>query len=105
MWQHIRPLILYGLVIVLLIMSVKRVNQTEVMLIERFGKFQKILKPGIHFILPFAEAPRHIHWRHLVIPPGAPALHGSLRAFASANRSVLWFSSCPTACDEGPRGL
>jgi regulator of protease activity HflC (stomatin/prohibitin superfamily) len=40
------------------------------MLIERFGKFHKILKPGIHFIIPVVDQPRTIHWRYLVIKPG-----------------------------------
>ena len=73
LWENIPALALYALVILVLSVSIKRVNQTEVMLIERFGKFQKILKPGIHFIIPLIEAPRFIHWRHLVIPPGMPS--------------------------------
>ncbi len=71
--EQLTPFAVYAVLLILLRMSFKRVNQTEVMLIERFGKFQKILKPGIHFIIPGIEAPRHIHWRHLVIPPGMPS--------------------------------
>ena len=51
--------------------SLKRVRQTEVMLIERFGRFSRILKPGLHFIVPVVEAPRTIEWRFLTIKPGA----------------------------------
>ncbi len=38
------------------------VNQGEVIIVERFGKFDRILKPGIHFLIPFFERPRDICW-------------------------------------------
>eukprot|EP00771_Trimastix_marina_P003952 gnl/Trimastix_PCT/671.p2 GENE.gnl/Trimastix_PCT/671~~gnl/Trimastix_PCT/671.p2 ORF type:complete len:366 (+),score=122.47 gnl/Trimastix_PCT/671:79-1176(+) len=53
-----------------LCMSCKIVRQAQVMVIERFGKFKKILKPGIHFILPVIDQPRRIHWRYLHTPIG-----------------------------------
>jgi len=38
------------------------VNQAEAIIIERFGKYDRILKPGIHMIVPFIEKPRDIVW-------------------------------------------
>lgn len=38
------------------------VNQSEIIIIERFGKFDRVLKPGIHMIAPFIEKPRDIVW-------------------------------------------
>ena len=38
------------------------VKQAEVILIERFGEFNKILEAGIHFILPFVDQPRKTLW-------------------------------------------
>ena len=61
--------IVWAVIIFAATFSVKRIKQTEVMLIERFGKFQKILKPGLHFIIPVLEQPRTIHWRYYNIRP------------------------------------
>lgn len=61
--------IVWAVIIFTATFSVKRIKQTEVMLIERFGKFQKILKPGLHFIIPVLEQPRTIHWRYYNIRP------------------------------------
>ncbi|KYR02251.1 Stomatin protein 2 [Tieghemostelium lacteum] len=67
-------LIVFGLLFILWIVSrkiVKVVRHTEVMIIERFGKFHATLNPGIHFIMPFVDSPRLIHWRYIDIPVGA----------------------------------
>lgn len=44
--------------------SVYLVQQAEVMIIERFGKFDRILHPGIHFVLPFVEVARLVSWSY-----------------------------------------
>ena len=31
------------------------------MIIERFGRFNRILGPGLQFIVPFIDTPRGIH--------------------------------------------
>lgn len=41
------------------------VNQAEAIIIERLGRFDRILKPGLHMILPFIERPRNIVWSFL----------------------------------------
>ena len=49
--------------------SVYLVKQAETIIIERFGKFERILMPGIHFVIPFIEAPRQILWSY-ILPEG-----------------------------------
>ena len=39
----------------------KIVNQAQVMIIERLGRFNRILHPGLQFIVPFIDTPRGIH--------------------------------------------
>jgi regulator of protease activity HflC (stomatin/prohibitin superfamily) len=43
------------------------VRQAEVVIIERFGKFYKILHPGIHVVVPFIERPRTILWTTVIL--------------------------------------
>jgi regulator of protease activity HflC (stomatin/prohibitin superfamily) len=38
------------------------VRQAEVVIIERFGKFYRILEPGIHIVIPFIDTSRHVYW-------------------------------------------
>jgi regulator of protease activity HflC (stomatin/prohibitin superfamily) len=45
--------ILLGIIVLLLLMSLKTVRPTERGLIERFGKYARFANPGLHFILPF----------------------------------------------------
>lgn len=49
-------------ILALLAMSIYLVRQAEVMIIERFGKFDRIIGPGLHFIIPFVEQPRSVVW-------------------------------------------
>lgn len=46
--------------------SVYLIRQAETMIIERFGRFDRILSPGIHLVVPFIERPRQIMWSHIV---------------------------------------
>lgn len=41
----------------------KVVKQAEVMIIERLGKFRKVLKSGLHLIVPIVDKPRKVNWR------------------------------------------
>lgn len=48
--------IVFGIVaIIFFIKTVKRVNQGEEWVVERLGKFHKILLPGLRFVLPFVD--------------------------------------------------
>ena len=39
------------------------VQQAEVVIVERLGKFDRILESGFNFIIPIIEAPRAIDWK------------------------------------------
>ncbi len=48
-------IILAAVVFIVIICSIKVVRQSTVVVVERLGKFRKILETGIHFVLPFFE--------------------------------------------------
>ena len=50
-------------VIMFSVKGFKVVQQAEVMIIERLGKFKEILGPGLHFIIPVIDSPRGIYWK------------------------------------------
>ena len=54
------------LAILLLAMLIRRsvllVQQAEVVLIERLGKYNRTLMPGFHVLIPFVEVPRTVTW-------------------------------------------
>ncbi|MGN0192657.1 MAG: SPFH domain-containing protein [Candidatus Gastranaerophilaceae bacterium] len=49
--------------------SVKIVRQAEVMIIERLGKFDRILESGFQVIVPFIDTPRGINWKQTATMP------------------------------------
>lgn len=51
--------------ITLVLKSVYLVKQAETIVIERLGRFDRILTPGLHVIIPFLEAPRTVVWTFL----------------------------------------
>ena len=54
-------IVLLGIALFTLIIIIKGfrvVNQSEVMVIERLGKFYKLLSPGVHIIIPLVDVPR-----------------------------------------------
>lgn len=65
MFFSILFLIIIIAVINFLIKSVYIVKQSEAIVIERLGKFSRVLHPGIHFIIPFFEKPRSVEWTYL----------------------------------------
>lgn len=48
-------LIILALILVALLISIKVVNTGQVFIVERFGKYNRILEPGWHLIIPFAD--------------------------------------------------
>jgi len=58
--------IVFGVFVLFLIVTLLRstylVKQSEVIMVERLGKFHVILKSGLHFIIPFVDAPRKVLW-------------------------------------------
>ena len=39
------------------------VRQASVMIVERWGKFHAVLKPGVHWLMPIMDSARVINWR------------------------------------------
>ncbi|MBU4269282.1 SPFH/Band 7/PHB domain protein [Candidatus Dependentiae bacterium] len=48
------------------------VKQSEVIMVERLGKYNKMLKSGIHFVIPFIDQPRRVFWTFVKEAPSAP---------------------------------
>jgi regulator of protease activity HflC (stomatin/prohibitin superfamily) len=57
--------ILFLFLVILLSKSVYLVQQAEVMIIERLGKFDRIIGPGLHIVVPFIEQPRKVVWTYM----------------------------------------
>ncbi len=55
--------ILIALAIIYVIKGVVIVQQAEVVIIERLGRFEKVLQSGLNFIIPILEAPRGMAWK------------------------------------------
>lgn len=58
--------IFFGVVVLFIALflfsAVYLVHQAEVIIIERFGRFDRMLTPGLHLIVPFIDAPRQVSW-------------------------------------------
>jgi regulator of protease activity HflC (stomatin/prohibitin superfamily) len=48
---------------ILVIKGVKIVQQAEVIIIERLGRYNRTLESGFNFIIPIIEVSRFIHWK------------------------------------------
>ncbi|HNW26573.1 MAG TPA: SPFH domain-containing protein [Candidatus Gastranaerophilaceae bacterium] len=55
--------VLIILAIIYVMKGVIIVQQAEVVIIERLGKFERVLQSGLNFIIPIIEAPRGMQWR------------------------------------------
>lgn len=54
---------LIALAIIFVAKGVIIVQQAEVVIVERLGKFDRVLESGFNFIIPILEAPRAIDWK------------------------------------------
>lgn len=54
----------------IILKSVYLVRQAEAIIVERFGRFDRILGPGMHVIVPFIERPRQVLWSYIVPEAG-----------------------------------
>jgi len=61
--------ILTGLVLLfsalIIIKGIRIVKQSETIVIERLGKYHKILEAGINVIIPIIDQPRAVQWRYV----------------------------------------
>ena len=53
------------ILIILIRRSVILVRQAEVVIVERFGRYHRLLQPGLHMIVPFIDNLRTIVWTHI----------------------------------------
>lgn len=63
-------LFILAMVVILIIIIVAKgftiVQQAEVVIIERLGRYHKTLESGVNIILPFLDKPRKMEWRYVV---------------------------------------
>ena len=55
--------VLVALVVIYVLKGIIIIQQAEAVIVERLGKFEKELSPGLNFIFPILEAPRSIAWK------------------------------------------
>lgn len=60
-------IVIFGIIIIVgvlfAIKGMKVISQSETMVIERFGRFCRILPAGINIVWPFIDRPKNITWR------------------------------------------
>lgn len=73
----ISVVLLMGIVLLVVIIIVKGfrvVQQAEVMIVERLGRYHKTLHSGINIIIPLIDKPRPAIWRYVEQDPRAPGV-------------------------------
>lgn len=55
--------VLLGLAVVLIYFSIIVVKEKEVVVLQRCGRFHRVLDPNIHLTIPFFDRPRKYSWR------------------------------------------
>jgi regulator of protease activity HflC (stomatin/prohibitin superfamily) len=84
-----------AIVILLLGSAIKIIGQAEVMVIERLGRFHRLARSGLNFLIPMIERPRHIDVRLFDLDrTGTKRLSGST-ARIDLREQVLNFPSQP----------
>ena len=72
-------IIFFGVIVIFFMLVLAKatylVRQAEVIIIERFGSFHTILRPGIHFIVPFIDQPRRVFWTFVKEDPRGKTLY------------------------------
>ncbi len=64
-------LILIFALVIYIAMAIKVVQQYELALVERFGRYRKTINPGLNFIIPFIDKVKKVDMRERVadVPP------------------------------------
>ncbi len=58
-------LVVAAIAAIVAVRSIKIVGQAEVLIVERFGRFNRIARSGLNILIPFVELPRSIDVRYL----------------------------------------
>jgi len=67
------------LILIILLKGVYLVRQAEAMIIERFGRYDRTLLPGMHFVVPFIESSRDVIWTFVQWTAGNKYLRSSVQ--------------------------
>jgi regulator of protease activity HflC (stomatin/prohibitin superfamily) len=59
------PALLGLLAVWVLVRSVKIIGQAEVIVVERLGRFHRVARSGLNFLIPFVERPRPLDVRYI----------------------------------------
>jgi len=54
-----------GVLLLLLAKSIRIIGQAEVIVVERLGRFHRVARSGLNFLVPFVERPRHLDVRYI----------------------------------------
>lgn len=54
-----------GVLVLLIARGVKIIGQAEVIVVERLGRFHRVARSGLNFLVPFLERPRHLNVRYI----------------------------------------
>jgi len=82
--------------VAVLLSSVKIVGQAEVLVIERWGRFNRIGRSGLNILIPWAERPRTINVRYFEADPGGvKRVTSGSTARIDLREQVLSFPSQP----------
>ena len=52
-------------VVIFVLKGVKIVQQAEVIIIERLGRYNRTLESGFNYVMPIIEVPRYVHWKKI----------------------------------------
>ncbi len=90
-------IIVVGIIVLLVLFFVSKgltiVQQSETMIIERLGRFHKILNSGVNVIIPFIDRPRAMVWRYTSqSPKGTPLVRFSAITHIDLRETVYDFA-------------
>lgn len=85
-------IVLITLVVIYIFKGIVIIQQAESVIVERLGKYERELEPGLNFILPILEAPRRIAWKVTgKLPDGRTYTHIEERTKIDLRESVYDF--------------
>jgi regulator of protease activity HflC (stomatin/prohibitin superfamily) len=59
----ILPVLIILFVLIFALLSIRIVPQAQVKIVERLGRFHRVIGPGINIILPFFDSIKGVNWR------------------------------------------
>ena len=84
-------LIVVAMVLWVVSKAIVIVHVAEGVVIERMGRFQKMLMPGLNFIVPFLDNPRIFQWKKTYININKQVVEENLDLY----RCLLYTSPSP----------